>query len=415
MKKISFALMLLCFCAFVFSCAYHPIEMPNEIKAPKKSAPEQEPEPYSFHNDDNIYNNEHNIVSSTCGDNYVNPNYGLIDFYSYNDFGGRLFFWTYNYPYMVEIYPDETGYFNIYVDPAPELIFNAYYAFGANIEGTLKDGALYLYVVEDAYMGPGEHQTEYVCTVEYEMNAYARYEHQKTEAKYLEGQYKTKYLHDKTESNCTFKRTLDPFPLYVVRNYDGTYDMSIDFTKAYAVKIPANGELNFTVDMVSRKYYVKGTITPDFVTLTMKIETPGYYHGCTEEYVMNGHKRFEESDETDTVTDGIYVTKIERYENDCDDGPNTGLRLHMESVQMNENQSWIIMGNKQFHIDIRSDGSFSAINPPDSAAYKITQTFEGNIKPNWVEGKVVIKKELPGIKTCHYRYNVFGKKLYKHL
>ncbi len=408
----SFASMLFCFfVSMLSSCVSHKLESPEKLTI-------NTPPPGEGHwgkvsaKRDGHYNVALTETSSTCEPKDV----VLADDWDIIDLGnGRMKIkfsnngWSY-WP-EINIKARNGGQFSNTIATLPfPWLTGGYLAHKMEMsQGLLANNVLSAAITYSYLKGADKNVIPY-CERKFQALGFRRFVSKRSVGKTTAGEYGAKLTVKK--NTCGVAKELPQvFSLDVVPQEKGLYNLRMWSFLIADLGIAPDGTFKDMV-MGDNSYLITdGLLTPDSIHFNLYIKY-GLY-ACEQDLEIAGTKRFEESDGTDSVIDGVYGVTTILTMNTCDNRPPIA-RFHLDAISMDAGSMRLVLGNKDFSAALHGQNfsaSYSGISSKNKFSGTITpQEFSGELAINVHEIDIINLME----KNCSFLYKVSGFKLYKH-
>ncbi|MBU4421660.1 hypothetical protein L6259_01590 [Candidatus Parcubacteria bacterium] len=429
MKKVASYFITLLFYCFLASCAYHPIEKPeNNVSVPDFPKAKLADNLFSVNanNLDGHYNikieNTEILAKNESGEFKSYEVYDTVwkdvDFRSFDDKSGVLMFGYGGVLCWIDprIKIDNEGKFETTIEPRFQLFFLTYVGCKLQITGKLADDKLEAKATQTIYMAIDPEKPESVAVYQYTLSGYKRYKLKTTPAKKIEGEYKS--ITTRFGNTCQFQTFPSGdyfFTIDVTPQKNNHYFIDIEKILSISdIPVDSEGNIDSTLKGVGSIYIIKGNITPEKIKLNIDIAynfDNGY--SCSQTYRMQGVKRFEEADGNDTTIDGVYSVQMPVESMTCQGQP-SATEQHLDSLKIDEETATLLLGSREFLAKLDAGNKFTT-KISNGSYYEVTHTLKDTtLTPNNISGRLISEYTLPPNGTCNIIYNLSGSKLYKH-
>lgn len=312
-----------------------------------------------------------------------------------------------------EIYTiiSENGKFDTDISTKPfPWIGGGYMAYQLKIrDSIIADNNLFARITYGYHKGADQNVTPY-CERKFEANGFRRFLSKRGESPTTEGEYGATLTVNKDTCGAT-KELPKAFSLDVIPQENGLYNLRMWSFLIADLPINPNGTFGEVVIGDNSYIITDGNLTPDSISFNLYIKY-GLY-ACDQDVTIAGEKRFQETDGSDQVIDGIYSVVTNLKINTCDDRSPIA-RFHLDAIAADAGFVRLVLGNKDFLATLNGT-KFEASYAGATAINK----FSGTITPQKINGELTIDvHELDIVhlteKNCSFLYKVNGQKLYKH-
>ncbi|MBU1180060.1 hypothetical protein KJ885_03890, partial [Patescibacteria group bacterium] len=282
-------------------------------------------------------------------------------------------------------------------------------------DGKFSDGKMEAQAIQTLYMGMDPEKLEPVSIYKYALSGYKRYKRKTSPATKIDGEYKS--ITTKFSNTCQFQTLPNGnyyFIINVIPQKDGYYYIDIEKLLSMKLLFASNGTIDSELESLGHIYAIKGNITPEKIELNIDIAfnfENGY--SCSQKYEMQGVKRFEEADGTDTTIDGVYTIWMPVESMTCQGQPSLPDQ-HLDSLKIRDKTASVALIGKEFIAELDANNEFTT-KISNGSYYEVTHTLKDvTLAPNNISGTLISEYTMFPSGTCNIVYNLTGAKLYKH-